>query len=67
MDLSNRDKYEYVIENKVHRLVVKRCDDSDSGQYEIFLKNPDDFDISSKAKLIVEKGTRLISKMCLSF
>ena len=58
IDLGNKNKYEYTIENNRHRLVIKNCDLKDQAEYEIYVSDPDDFDISSKAKLEVERGMK---------
>ena len=60
IDLNNKNKYEYLIENNHHRLIIKKCDLSDQAEYEIYIADPEDFDVSSKAKLEIEKGNFLL-------
>ena len=51
---SNNDKYEYIIENNVYKLIVKSFESDDVADYEIYLAEPDDFDFTSKAKIEID-------------
>ena len=53
---ANKDKYEYIAEDTVYRLVIKDFVESDEATYEIFLAEPDNMDISSKAKIVIVEG-----------
>lgn len=50
------DKYEYVVEGDTHRLVVRAATKKDEAEYEIYLVEPEDFEVTSKCKVIVELG-----------
>ena len=48
---ANKDKYEFVIDGDKYCLNVKDFGEKDVAEYEIYLTDPDDFDVSSKAKV----------------
>jgi hypothetical protein len=56
IDLTKNKKYEYVIENNHHRLTIKNCGQNDQAEYEICVADPEDYDLSSKASLEIERG-----------
>ncbi len=58
--MNNKNKYEYLIENNHHRLIIKNCEPNDQAEYEICVVDPEDFDLSSKAKLEIESGNYLL-------
>lgn len=47
----NKDKYEFIIDGDKHQLVVKNFDKKDQANYEIYLTEPEDFEVSSQAKI----------------
>lgn len=51
---SNKDKYEFVVDGDKYRLLVKDFDKKDEASYEIYLTEPDDYEISSKATIELE-------------
>jgi hypothetical protein len=51
---SNKDKYEFVIDGDKYRLIIKSFDDNDEADYSIYLVDPDDYEISSTAKIELE-------------
>lgn len=57
---ANKDKYEYLAEGGVYRLIIKDFVESDEATYEIFLAEPDNMDISSKAKVLIVEGKQFI-------
>jgi hypothetical protein len=51
---ANKEKYEFVVEGDKYRLLVKDFDKKDEALYEIYLTEPDDYDISSTASIELE-------------
>ena len=49
--VAKKDKYEFTIDGDKYKLVVKNFDEKDEANYEIYLTEPDDFEISSNAKI----------------
>ena len=56
IDLGNKEKYEFTIEDNVFKLKIFGFDENDEADYEIFLSEPEDFEISSKARIALETG-----------
>lgn len=48
------EKYEFLVDGEKYQLKIKNFDKKDEGQYEIYLTEPDDYDISSSAKIELE-------------
>ena len=53
---ANKEKYEYVVEGELHRLTVNQFLKADEADYEIYLVDPEDYDVSSKAKISIVLG-----------
>jgi hypothetical protein len=60
---ANKEKYEYIAEGTVYRLVINDFVEDDEGSYEIYLAEPDNMDISSKAKVVIVEGIRIILRI----
>jgi hypothetical protein len=48
---ANQNKYDFTVDGDRYRLTVKDFQEADEAEYEIYMTEPDDFDISSKAKV----------------
>ena len=48
---ANKDKYEFVVDGETYRLIIKDFLPTDEASYEIYLTEPEDYDLSSKAKV----------------
>ena len=48
---ANPDKYKFVVEGEKFTLTIKDFCEDDVAEYEIYLADPDDFEVSSKAKI----------------
>lgn len=46
-----KDKYEFTIDGDKYKLTIKDFNKEDEANYEIYLTEPDDFDVSSTAKI----------------
>jgi hypothetical protein len=56
IDLGNKDKYEFTIEDNLFKLKIFGFNECDEANYEIYLSEPEDFEISSKADIYLEAG-----------
>ncbi len=50
------EKYEYTIEGDLHKLTIKSTVKKDEAKYEIYLVEPEEYDVSSECKLQVILG-----------
>ena len=48
---AEKDKFEFIIDGDRYKLKIKNFNKNDQAKYEIFLTEPDDFDVSSSAKI----------------
>ena len=51
---AKKQKYEFKIENTIYQLKINNFNSNDNGTYEIFLSDPTDFIISSKATIEID-------------
>ncbi len=56
LDVEASDKYEYAVEGDMHRLTIKAAVRKDEAEYEICLVEPEDFEVASTCKVVVEVG-----------
>ena len=53
---AKKEKYEFIIDGDKYCLKIKNFDDKDEAQYEIYLASPEDWDVSSCAKIEILPG-----------
>lgn len=55
-----KGKYEFTVVGDKYCLAIKKFDKEDEAEYEIFLTEPEDYEISSKANIELIKGPGLL-------
>ena len=53
---ANKDKYEFIVDGDKYILNIKDFNEKDVAEYEIYLADPDDYEVSSKAKIDLTNG-----------
>ncbi len=56
----NKEKYQFIVEDGVYMLKIFKFDENDDADYEIYLSEPEDFEISSKARIELDYSLGMI-------
>ena len=56
----NKEKYQFTVEDGVYILKIFKFDENDDADYEIYLSEPEDFEISSKARIELDYSLGMI-------